>query len=158
MIFLDPASEVNALVNPTAFIVTGVPFQFRTIPGLARNFERRGFGGDAVALATGSDSGNDGVRVSGADVLEAFDRLEVLESTSDVRANITGHCEHLHRTWTSQGRNNGRRGFTSWSLNRWRALRPATLCMPSPGRREGAPGVHLYSVQRRVPTQPGVAR
>jgi len=87
-------------VNVTAFSVTRAPLDSRTIPesylllrdvgrvpygvqfrdpeGLARQVSLR----SPIALLE-----NDGVLVLGANVLEAFDRLEVLESTSEALVN-----------------------------------------------------------------------
>lgn len=92
---------VNAYpVNATAFSVTGEPFDTRTIPEsyvVVRHAGRAPFGvqfGDGEELA-GLISPkqpavileNDGVLVTGSDVLEAFDRLEVLESTAEAIIN-----------------------------------------------------------------------
>jgi len=92
---------VNAYpVNATAFSVTGSPLDTRTIPEsylLLRDVPRipfdRIFGdGAALAAAVGPDHPaalleNDGVLVVGSDVLDAFDRLEVLESTAEALIN-----------------------------------------------------------------------
>ncbi len=92
---------VNAYpVNATAFSVTGTPLDTRTIPEsylLLRDVPRipfdRIFGdGAALADAVGPDHPvalleNDGVLVVGTDVLDAFDRLEVLESTAEALIN-----------------------------------------------------------------------
>ena len=92
---------VNAYpVNATAFSVTGAPFDTRTIPEsyvVIRHAGRAAFGlqfGDGEELAAMlSDRQpavileNDGVLVTGGDVLEAFDRLEVLESTAEAIIN-----------------------------------------------------------------------
>ena len=92
---------VNAYsVNATAFSVTGVPFDTRTIPEsyvVVRRAGRAPFGvqfGDGEELAEMLSPKqpavileNDGVLVTGADVLEAFDRLEVLESTAEAIIN-----------------------------------------------------------------------
>ena len=92
---------VNAYpVNATAFSVTGAPFDTRTIPEsyvVIRHAGRAAFGvqfGDGQELAAMlSDRQpavileNDGVLVTGGDVLEAFDRLEVLESTAEAIIN-----------------------------------------------------------------------
>jgi L-fuculose-phosphate aldolase len=92
---------VNAYpVNATAFSVTGVPLDTRTIPEsyvVVRHVGRVPFG---VQFADGQELAqvlsvkqpalileNDGVLVTGADVLEAFDRLEVLESTAEAIIN-----------------------------------------------------------------------
>jgi L-fuculose-phosphate aldolase len=92
---------VNAYpVNATAFSVTGVPFDTRTIPEsyvVVRHAVRAPFGvqfGDGEDLAEMLSPKqpvvileNDGVLVTGAHVLEAFDRLEVLESTAEAIIN-----------------------------------------------------------------------
>ena len=92
---------VNAYpVNATAFSVTGVPLDTRTIPEsyvVVRHVGRVPFG---VQFEDGEDLAgnlsptqpalileNDGVLVTGSDILEAFDRLEVLESTSEAIIN-----------------------------------------------------------------------
>jgi L-fuculose-phosphate aldolase len=92
---------VNAYpVNATAFSVTGVNLDSRTIPEsyvVVRNVGRAPYGlqfGDGRELAGMLAAtrpalilDNDGVLVTGADVLEAFDRLEVLESTAEAIIN-----------------------------------------------------------------------
>lgn len=92
---------VNAYpVNATAFSVSGVQLDSRTIPEsyvVIRNVGYAPFGtqfGDGEELsAMLSDTRpalileNDGVLVTGADPLEAFDRLEVLESTAEAIIN-----------------------------------------------------------------------
>jgi L-fuculose-phosphate aldolase len=92
---------VNAYpVNATAFSVTGIPLDTRTIPEsyvVVRELQRAPFGvqfGDGRDLAEALGPrrpamilDNDGVLVTGADVLEAFDRLEVLESTAEAIIN-----------------------------------------------------------------------
>jgi L-fuculose-phosphate aldolase len=92
---------VNAYpVNATAFSVTGIPLDTRTIPEsyvVVREVARAPFGvqfGDGRELAETIDPRhpavileNDGVLVTGSDVLEAFDRLEVLESTAEAIIN-----------------------------------------------------------------------
>ena len=92
---------VNAYpVNATAFSVTGTPLDTRTIPEsyvVIREAGRAGFGvqfGDGRELAemVGRQCRcvileNDGVLVTGGDILEAFDRLEVLESTAEAIIN-----------------------------------------------------------------------
>jgi L-fuculose-phosphate aldolase len=93
--------EINAIVNAspvnaTAFSVTDVPLDSRTIPEsylLLRQVQRVEYGWqfhDHEALARRCSVNhpalileNDGVLVSGGDILEAFDRLEVLESTAE---------------------------------------------------------------------------
>ncbi|MGA3015905.1 MAG: class II aldolase/adducin family protein [Bryobacteraceae bacterium] len=92
---------VNAYpVNATAFSVTGAPLDTRTIPEsyvVVRHVGRAPFGlqfGDGSSLAALISPvqpalvlENDGVLVTGASVLEAFDRLEVLESTAEALIN-----------------------------------------------------------------------
>jgi L-fuculose-phosphate aldolase len=92
---------INAYpVNATAFSVTGVPLDTRTIPEsyvVVRHVGRVPFGvqfGDGRELAETLSVKqpalileNDGVLVTGSDVLEAFDRLEVLESTAEAIIN-----------------------------------------------------------------------
>lgn len=92
---------VNAYpVNATAFSVTGLPLDSRTIPEsyvVVREVARAPYGvqfGDGEELAAAIAPHrpavileNDGVLVTGADVLEAFDRLEVLESTAEAIIN-----------------------------------------------------------------------
>lgn len=92
---------VNAYtVNATAFCVTAEPFNSRTIPEsylFIRDVPRVPYGvqfHDSQALAAKiSDDHpillqeNDGVLVTGANVLDAFDRLEVLESTAEALIN-----------------------------------------------------------------------
>ncbi len=92
---------VNAYpVNATAFSVTGAPLDCRTIPEsyvVVRRVGRAPFGvqfGDGRKLAqlvspkcAAIILENDGVLVTGGDVLEAFDRLEVLESTAEAIIN-----------------------------------------------------------------------
>lgn len=87
-------------VNVTAFSVTRAPLDSRTIPEsylLLRDVGRVPYGvqfRDPEALARQVSLRapialleNDGVLVVGASVLEAFDRLEVLESTSEALVN-----------------------------------------------------------------------
>jgi len=92
---------INAYpVNATAFSVTGFPLDSRTIPEsyiVIREVSRIPFG--LQFSHTGAIAGtltprrpaalleNDGVLVAGADILEAFDRLEVLESTAEAIIN-----------------------------------------------------------------------
>ncbi len=92
---------INAYpVNATAFSVTGVPLDSRTIPEsyiVIREVSRFPYGlqfSDTEALAAAISPRrpaaileNDGVLVSGSDILEAFDRLEVLESTAEAIIN-----------------------------------------------------------------------
>lgn len=88
---------INAYpVNATAFSVTGAPLDTRTIPEsyvVVREPARLPYGihfQDREALARGISPRrpaailqNDGVLVTGRTVLEAFDRLEVIESTAE---------------------------------------------------------------------------
>jgi L-fuculose-phosphate aldolase len=87
-------------VNATAFSVTGAPLETRTIPEsyiLLRDVARVPFDaifgdGSALAETMGPDRpaalvDNDGVLVVGRDVLDAYDRLEVLESTAEALIN-----------------------------------------------------------------------
>jgi L-fuculose-phosphate aldolase len=92
---------INAYpVNATAFSVTGTPVDTRTIPEsyvVVRKPGMAAYGpqfGDPEAFACLLSTGqptlileNDGVLVTGSDVLEAFDRLEVLESTAEAFIN-----------------------------------------------------------------------
>lgn len=83
-------------VNATAFSVTGAELDARTIPEsylFLRDIRRVPFGvpyerGDAIADAVSPQTPaaileNDGVLVTGSSILDAFDRLEVLESTAE---------------------------------------------------------------------------
>lgn len=83
-------------VNATAFSVTGAPFDSRTIPEsyiVLRDVARVPYGVqflDPVGLAQQVSPSrpvalleNDGVLALGGTILEAFDRLEVLESTAE---------------------------------------------------------------------------
>jgi L-fuculose-phosphate aldolase len=88
---------VNALpVNATAFSVTATPLDSRTIPEsylFLRDVQVMPFGwqyGEVGRIAARLSSQqpialleNDGVLALGADILDAFDRLEVLESTAE---------------------------------------------------------------------------
>jgi len=92
---------VNALpVNATAFSVTGAPLDSRTIPEsylFLKDVARVPFGeqyqdGQAVAQRLSPENPvalieNDGVLVCGTSVLDAFDRLEVLETTAEALIN-----------------------------------------------------------------------
>jgi L-fuculose-phosphate aldolase len=92
---------VNAYpVNATAFSMTSVPLDTRTIPEsyvVVRRVGRAPYGlqfEDAGAIATRIAPStpallleNDGVLVTGSTVLETFDRLEVLESTAEALIN-----------------------------------------------------------------------
>jgi L-fuculose-phosphate aldolase len=97
----EVGAVINAYpVNATAFSVTGLELDTRTIPEsyvVIRELRRAAFGtqfGDGEELA--GEIGrvrpclildNDGVLVTGGDTLEAFDRLEVLESTAEAIIN-----------------------------------------------------------------------
>jgi L-fuculose-phosphate aldolase len=87
-------------VNATAFTVTDQPFDTRTIPEsyvVLRTVGRVGFGlqyedHDSLAREISPRQPvllleNDGVLVTGRSILEAFDRLEVLESTAEALIN-----------------------------------------------------------------------
>jgi L-fuculose-phosphate aldolase len=96
---------VNAIVfahpvNATAFSVTDVPFDTRTIPEsylflqdvnrVPYGVQYREDGGIADYISTATPAAileNDGVLVTGSSVLDAFDRLEVLESTAEAVIN-----------------------------------------------------------------------
>ena len=92
---------INAYpVNATAFSVTGAPLDTRTIPEsyiVVREPARLPYGAHftddyAIAEAVSPQRPtaileNDGVLVVGSDALEAFDRLEVLESTAEAIIN-----------------------------------------------------------------------
>ncbi len=98
-------AEVGAIVNAcpvnaTAFSVSRTPLESRTIPEsyvVIRNVGVAPYGtqfqdGSEIAgmLSVTSPTliiENDGVLVTGSDVLEAFDRLEVLESTAEAIIN-----------------------------------------------------------------------
>jgi L-fuculose-phosphate aldolase len=97
--------KVNAIVfahpvNATAFSVTNVPFDTRTIPEsyvflqdvnrVPYGVQYREDGGIASYISTSTPTAileNDGVLVTGSSVLDAFDRLEVLESTAEAVIN-----------------------------------------------------------------------
>ena len=93
----DVQSIINAYpVNATAFSVTDAKLDSRTIPEsfiLLRDVQRSPFGarvGDGRELAERMTLtqpimllDNDGVMVVGSSVLDAFDRLEVLEATAE---------------------------------------------------------------------------
>ena len=93
----DLGAVINAYpVNATAFSVTGVAVQTRTIPEsyvVVRQVRQVSYGvqfQDNQALARevsphqpAAILENDGVLVTGSDILEAYDRLEVLESTAE---------------------------------------------------------------------------
>jgi L-fuculose-phosphate aldolase len=87
-------------VNATAFSVTDAPFDSRTIPEsyiFLRDVARIPFGaqftdGSELARLTSprfpiAILENDGVQVCGTTVLDAFDRLEVLETTAEAMIN-----------------------------------------------------------------------
>jgi L-fuculose-phosphate aldolase len=93
--------NVNAIVfahpvNATAFSVTDVPFDTRTIPEsyvflqdvnrIPYGVQYQEDGSIASYISTSTPAAilqNDGVLVTGSSVLDAFDRLEVLESTAE---------------------------------------------------------------------------
>jgi len=95
------AAVINAYpVNATAFSVTDSNLDTRTIPEsyiFLRDVQRSPFGsriGDGLQLADRMRLDqpimlldNDGVMVVGTSVLDAFDRLEVLESTAEAMIN-----------------------------------------------------------------------
>lgn len=97
-------SVVNAYpVHATAFSVTGIPLDSRTIPEsyiFLRDVQRIPYGlqfGDGEELAERLSLSrpvalleNDGVMVCGTSILDVFDRLEVLESTAE--ALIDSHA------------------------------------------------------------------
>jgi L-fuculose-phosphate aldolase len=97
----DVRAIVNAFtVNATAFGVVAAVFDARTIPEsyiLLRDVQRIPFGqqfgdGREIAARLSMDQPaalleNDGVLVCGTSVLDAFDRLEVLESTAETVIN-----------------------------------------------------------------------
>ena len=96
---------INAIVfahpvNATAFSITHAPFDARTIPEsyiFLRDVQRVPYGvqyqaGEGIAdfVSVSSPAAileNDGVLVTGSSVLDAFDRLEVLESTAEAVIN-----------------------------------------------------------------------
>lgn len=94
-------SLINAYpVNATAFSVTGAPLDARTIPEsflLLREVQRLPYGLQFRAFAEVAKRvslrqpiallENDGVLVCGTTVLDAFDRLEVLEATAEAIIN-----------------------------------------------------------------------
>ena len=94
-------SIVNAYpVNATAFGLTDTPLDSRTIPEsylFLKDVNRVPYGtqfGDGTALARLASPknpililDNDGVQVWGTSVLDAFDRLEVLETTAEAMVN-----------------------------------------------------------------------
>jgi L-fuculose-phosphate aldolase len=102
---------VNACpVNATAFSVTGADFDPRTIPEsyiVLRHVGRVPYGvqfRDPRAVADDLSPTqpallleNDGVMVAGRTVLEAFDRLEVMESTAEALINgrLLGDVQHM---------------------------------------------------------------
>ena len=114
MAIYDAHPAVNAVVNAypvnaTAFGVTASPLEARTIPEsylFLRDVGVVPFGaqygdGEAVASAVSPDRPvalieNDGVLVIGTGVLDAFDRLEVLESTAEAIINSRAVGE-VHR-------------------------------------------------------------
>lgn len=109
---------VNACpVNATAFSVSGTMLESRTIPEsyvVIRNIGKAPFGlqfedGRALAaMVTATRPAllveNDGVLVTGTDILEAFDRLEVLESTAEaiINARAIGTLQPLSEKVTRE--------------------------------------------------------
>jgi L-fuculose-phosphate aldolase len=109
---------VNAYpVNATAFSVTGMALDCRTIPEsyvVARHIGRApygmqfGDGRDLARLISPTQPAiileNDGVLVTGADVLETFDRLEVIESTAEaiINAGAVGKLQPLSEEVTRE--------------------------------------------------------
>jgi L-fuculose-phosphate aldolase len=107
---------VNACpVNATAFSVSGVALDSRTIPesyvvirnvGRARYGAQFGDGEEISGMLSETRPAlileNDGVLVTGTDVLEAFDRLEVLESTAEaiINARAVGTLQPLSENVT----------------------------------------------------------
>ena len=99
----DVGSVVNAYpVNATAFSVTRAALDARTIPEsyiLLRDVARIEYGVQFSDVAEAAQAGssrrarpvalldNDGVLVCGSSVLDAFDRLEVLETTAEALIN-----------------------------------------------------------------------
>jgi L-fuculose-phosphate aldolase len=101
----DTHSDVNAVVhaypvNATAFAVTDAPLDSRTIPEsyiflrdvLRVPYSQRFSDGRSLAALTSLRTPvlileNDGVQVVGTSVLDAFDRLEVLETTAEAMIN-----------------------------------------------------------------------
>jgi L-fuculose-phosphate aldolase len=102
---------VNACpVNATAFSVSGVPLESRTIPesyvvirnvGVAPFGTQFGDGTEVAAMISATRPAllieNDGILVTGSTVLEAFDRLEVLEATAEaiINARALGSLQPL---------------------------------------------------------------
>lgn len=102
---------INAYpVNATAFSVSGVPLDSRTIPesyvfirnvGQAPYGSQFGDGDELARLITPTRPvlvlENDGVLVTGGDILEAYDRLEVLEATAEaiINARAIGQLQPL---------------------------------------------------------------
>ena len=102
---------INAIVfahpvNATAFSITSAVFDARTIPEsyiFLRDVHRVPYGvqyesGDRIAdyvsaISPAAILENDGVLVTGSTVLDAFDRLEVLESTAEavINSRAIGH-------------------------------------------------------------------
>jgi L-fuculose-phosphate aldolase len=87
-------------VNATAFSVTDAPFDVRTIPesyvflrdvaSVPYGVQYRDDGSIAEFVSPSNPAAilqNDGVLVTGSSVLDAFDRLEVLESTAEAVVN-----------------------------------------------------------------------
>ena len=115
-------SQVGAIVNAcpvnaTAFSVSGTVLDSRTIPEsyvVIRNVGRARYGaqfgdGDEISGMLSETRPalileNDGVLVTGTDVLEAFDRLEVLESTAEaiINARAIGTLQTLSNDVTRE--------------------------------------------------------
>ena len=107
----EAGAIVNAYpVNATAFSVSGIALDSRTIPesyvvirnmGQARFGAQFGDGEEVANLLTATRPAlileNDGVLVTGSNVLEAFDRLEVVESTAEaiINARAVGTLQPL---------------------------------------------------------------
>jgi L-fuculose-phosphate aldolase len=109
--------QVNAIVNATpvnatAFSVTGAKFDSRTMPEsylILRDVPRLPYGmqfrdPEALAQRVSPEQPvllleNDGALVVGSTVIEAFDRLEVLESTAEtlIDGRALGHVRQLPR-------------------------------------------------------------
>jgi len=100
-------------VNATAFSATEVPLDVRTIPEsyvFLRDVQRAAYGvqygidGGIADFVSESNPAaileNDGVLVTGSSVLDAFDRLEVLESTAEavINAKSIGQVSVMPKT------------------------------------------------------------
>jgi L-fuculose-phosphate aldolase len=107
----EVGSIVNAYpVNATAFSVSGVTLDSRTIPesyvvirnvGATKYGTQFGDGKEVAALLSETRPAlvieNDGVLVTGTDITKAFDRLEVLEATAEaiINARAVGPLQPL---------------------------------------------------------------